>query len=410
MSLINQMLMELDARRSEASGTSPFGLQVRAVPERRRMHAAWWVALGLGCLLIVVLGWVLLRPTTIVVSAPTQARLPLRLETDIDSARLSATRSPSVQPEQASMPVLPAATNPDVALPSMEDARSTNESVGAPLAITSTSAAPEARLASVAPAPAVAAVAAPAPSDSAATSVERAPARAVPSWPSKEQPISPQKAIAPSISTQELTDTVPKPIAKQVRELTSQQRAENEFRKATVAIQQGRHGEAITKLEQALQLDAKHGTARQVLIGVLLDMKRLDEAMRLASDGLDLDPRQAGLAMILARLQVEKSALRPAIDTLERSRPYATDRADYMAFLAALLQRDGQHGEAADAYMTALQKMPQNGVWWMGLGISLQAEQRNPEAREAFNRAKSSNSLSPDLLAFVGARLAQLPR
>jgi MSHA biogenesis protein MshN len=44
----------------------------------------------------------------------------------------------------------------------------------------------------------------------------------------------------------------------------------------------------------------------------------------------------------------------------------------------------------------------------MGLGISLQAEKRNAEALDAFQRAKGSGTLSQELLAFVERRLQQL--
>jgi MSHA biogenesis protein MshN len=111
---------------------------------------------------------------------------------------------------------------------------------------------------------------------------------------------------------------------------------------------------------------------------------------------------------MLARLQVEKGELKPAIDTLQRTLQSAGDRADYQAFLAALYQRDGRHKEAVDMYVAALRKAPQNGLWWMGMGISLQADNRLQEARDAFGRARAANSLSPELLAFVEQKLAQL--
>jgi MSHA biogenesis protein MshN len=44
----------------------------------------------------------------------------------------------------------------------------------------------------------------------------------------------------------------------------------------------------------------------------------------------------------------------------------------------------------------------------MGLGISLQAANRLPDARDAFGRAKASNALSPELLAYVEQQLNQL--
>jgi MSHA biogenesis protein MshN len=46
----------------------------------------------------------------------------------------------------------------------------------------------------------------------------------------------------------------------------------------------------------------------------------------------------------------------------------------------------------------------------MGLGMSLQAEKRNAEALEAFQRARASGALSADLQAFVERRLQMLAR
>lgn len=157
-----------------------------------------------------------------------------------------------------------------------------------------------------------------------------------------------------------------------------------------------------------MQLDPLHALARQTLVGVLLDGKHHEEAARKLQEGLILDPGQASMAMILARLQVEKGELQAAVETLQRTLPYDTDHADYCAFLAALLQRQARHKDAIAQYIVALRKTPQNAVWWMGLGISLQAENRTAEAQEAFGRAKASNTLSPELQAFVEQKITQI--
>jgi MSHA biogenesis protein MshN len=44
----------------------------------------------------------------------------------------------------------------------------------------------------------------------------------------------------------------------------------------------------------------------------------------------------------------------------------------------------------------------------MGLGISLEADGRGAEAREAFQRARSSGALSAELDRFVEQKLRQL--
>lgn len=361
MSLINQMLQELDARRASVTGTETYGQQVRAVPDRRGMHPAWWVVLALAVVLCGLLAWIVLRPPVSGKVLEPNAQLPLKLDIDLNAAPAPAKKLPPTEPAQKEVTPLPAT-----------DVSAVKNSVPFP---------PVPMAKETAPAAPAAPVKIASPMDTSARNVP---------------PNAPEVAALVMIN-------------KQVKELTPQQRAENEYRKSVALLQQGRQAEAGGSLEQALQLDPHHVAARQTLIGLLLDNKRQDEALRLAREGLELDSAQPGLAMILARLQVENGELRAAIDTLERTLAHA-DRADYHAFLAALLQRDDRHKQAAEHYRLALQKAPQNGVWWMGFGISLQADHRTAEAQDAFRRAKASNSLSPDLLGFVEARLVQLGR
>ena len=190
------------------------------------------------------------------------------------------------------------------------------------------------------------------------------------------------------------------------RQTSAPQRAESEYRRALAHLQEGRIGDAIAALEQALKLDPGHEAARQTLVGLLIENKRPDEAMRQLQLALAADPRQPAMAMLLARLQIERGA--DGIDTLQRSLPYVAGNADYHAFLAGALQRRQRHGEATEQYVAALRINPHNGVWLMGLGISLHAEKRNAEAIAAFQKAKASASLAPELRVFVERELVQL--
>ena len=204
----------------------------------------------------------------------------------------------------------------------------------------------------------------------------------------------------------EPAQNTPTSISKQLKPLTSAQLAENEYRKALTLAQQGHINESIDNFGQALALDPHHHAARLTLVGLLIENKRMAEAERRLQEGIALDADQTDLAMILARLQVERGSITDGIATLERSLPYASEQADYQAFLAALLQRGGRHKSAIEHYIVALKQSPQSGVWWMGLGISLKADNQPDKAREAFTRAKASNSLSPELLAFVNQQLS----
>ena len=390
MSLINKMLQDLDARGFDPGAGSGIPGQVRSAPRRATIHRAWWVALVLALSLAGGAAWWRQSPPAVSGVTPSAALQVSAAQpapsvsvaqsvaandalSQVIPASQAANMSPSVGTEPSAAAAMQSNANlaPDNQLKLDKQLNDTvllnavRATLAAPAASAKPSAAPNAKRVGGKPA------------------ASRVPGRSSDSG-------------------------IPAEINRQVKELSPQQRAENEYRKAISLVQQSRVAEAIGALEQTLQFDTKHAAARQTLVELLLEGKRQDEAISRLQEGLGLDANQPGMAMILARLQVERGEIRPAGDTLRRTLPHALDRADYQAFLAALLQREGRHKDAIEHYRLALRKTPQNGVWWMGLGISLQAENRLPEARDAFGRAKASNTLSSELLAFVEQQLNQL--
>ncbi len=193
-----------------------------------------------------------------------------------------------------------------------------------------------------------------------------------------------------------------------MKHVSPAQQADAEFRKAVSLMQQGRIADALAGYEAALRLDAGHDAARQALVALLLEGKRGTDAERVLQDRLNSKPDHIGFTMLLARLQVERGAVAEATATLEKALPYANSQADYQAFLAALLQRQNRNDAAIAHYQIALQLAPNNGIWLMGYAISLQATQRNADAKEAFKHALDTQTLSPDLQAFVQTKIKGL--
>ncbi|MDH2919155.1 MAG: hypothetical protein PXX73_08180 [Sideroxydans sp.] len=227
----------------------------------------------------------------------------------------------------------------------------------------------------------------------------------------------PVKAIAPKKEALKPTVAPAKPLAESalasealpLKQVSSKQQAEAMFRKAVLLMQQGRINEALAGYRAALNLDAGYDPSRQALVSLLLENKQRDEALQVLQEGLANRPEQTAFAMMAARLQVEHQAVNEALLTLEKSLPFAQQQSDYQAFLAALLQRQNRHQDALQHYQIALQLVPNNGVWLMGSGISLQALLRNDEAKLAYQRALSTQTLQPDLQAFVQQKLKALP-
>lgn len=227
----------------------------------------------------------------------------------------------------------------------------------------------------------------------------------------EDQAVAPKQDNSAAVSRQHAQATVPAKTsgaALPIKQVSPVQLADAEFAKATAYMQQGRVNEALAGYEATLRQHAGHDAARQALVALLLDAKRGADAERVLQEGLNRRPEHTGFAMLLARLQVERGALEPATATLEKSLPYADAQADFQAFFAALLQRQKRHKEAINHYQLALQLTPGNGVWLMGFGISLQAVQRSVDARDAYQRALDSNTLSPNLQAFVRQKLKGL--
>jgi MSHA biogenesis protein MshN len=376
MSLINQMLQDLDKRGSDAVAAEPMYAQIRPVNSSPSRRAWWWVFLPTA-LLGGILAWLLLAqffPNLHVRQAamPALAKQavtgvpPSSKILDVTASQVMPTPAPNAMPPLADLPLL-------LKLSSDLDKAPVVSSPG----------------------------------------VEK---NVSPAVIAKVERISPEstEAIEKNKSMQPLPILKPPEqslvVSKFVKEITPQQQAEGEYRQATILQQQGRAADAISMLEQTLKSDAQHSAARQTLITLLLEAKRHDDAMRWLQQWLGADRNLPGMAMILARLQVEKGLIPNAVETLQRSLPHAQDKPDFLAFMAALQQRQSHHKEAADLYREALKRLPQNAVWSMGLAISLQADGRNQEALDAYRQAKGGNGLSPELLAFVEQKIGQLQR
>ena len=396
MSLINQMLQDLEKRRASATERGALPHQVRVLPHSEKSKLSWWIA-GAAFALAALAAWQFTIPRTVVpvvtvtpeapavVSGPDAKYLAdgpaSRLALDIANAPIA----------KASAVARPAAVAPIAVAPP--------NATGLPPAT--------ANVAGVKPPVAAAAVIgkdAPKPATGAA---EIKPGVATPTAAATMVAANP-RSIEVNAETRASATQTNQQIDKRVQQLTPAQTAENEYREAANFTAQGRLAEAQESFRQALLHNPAHIGARQGLFGLLVEARRNGDAEQLLRDGLKLNANQPGFAMALARLQLDRGDAAGAIETLQGSVASAQNSPDYLAFYAALLQRQTRHREAAEQYQAALRLAPQSGVWLMGLGISLQALNRNADAQDAYRRAKNSNSLSAELQAFVDQRLRQL--
>ncbi|MCP3176607.1 tetratricopeptide repeat protein [Desulfuromonas sp. KJ2020] len=361
MSLLNQMLKDLEKR--QATAGDPTGLPgTGAGAERtRRFGVLLWVLLALALVLGGLVLWL--------------------------SVGYWADRDVPVAVEQVELRKVPISATAEMA-PAAEPAGAVSEPPASPAAME-----PEV-----------------------ATALAETPAREA--VPAKETVSSlsesvepPQLPVAAPPSPKTPAASEPAALVKTPRPLSPEEQARVRFAEGEAALKDGRLPEAEQAWRQALRLDPAQHESREKLAALLAGAGRRVEAEKVYAAGLESDPAHSPFRRGYARLLAEREELSTAREVL-RQGPVPTVAADpdFHALYAALSQRLGDYAAAAATYSLLLQHDPASGVSWLGLGLALESDGRAPEAVEAYRQAIASGSLQTDLLSYVRGRLDMLER
>ena len=367
MSLINDMLRDLDSRNAATSEREGLARNVRALPGAPAQRSVNPVLLALGAAL---LGggavWLL-------VQAQTPAAPPAVAAAPAAVIEMPAPPMPPVQLEPAPEPSAPASAVPESPALRLETA------------ISKPPAKAEA-VASIPPPPPAPVAATPAPTALIAAAAPKATSTTV-------LPPVPRSNASPHISKQPTDGS------------TASEQADAEYRRGINAIRRGDAVEGGEALRTALRIAPGHAAARQALLAQLTEQQRWTDVETLALDGIGLMPQRSDWALLAARLMYERGDPSSALTVLDQYAANARQNADYQILRALLLQRAGRNADAAECYQVALALRPQEGRWWYGLGRALDADHREGLARQAYEKARETGNLPPDLQQAVERRL-----
>ncbi len=195
-------------------------------------------------------------------------------------------------------------------------------------------------------------------------------------------------------------------ITREARQPTPEEDAEERYRKAMTLVNKGREIQARPLLQEAVKLHPGHVAARQVLATLLNEAGANREAEALLQDGMAASPDVSWFALSLARLQASRGDVEAAVRTMQGGLSGRGVNADYRAAYAAWLAQLNQHAEAARQYEMALKQHPGQGAWWAGLGLAQAAQGMKEASHSAYERALKAGNLPPSLEAFVRSKLA----
>lgn len=187
--------------------------------------------------------------------------------------------------------------------------------------------------------------------------------------------------------------------------------ATQQYTTAVTALRGGDQPGAETALRAALTALPGHTAATQALTALLLQQGRGSEADTVLAEALAHHPQQPALIILRARLLAERGQDRAAVALLQ-----PLDDAEAQALLGALQQRLGDDAAAAAAYRRALANAPRTGsvngsnqgAWWLGLAISLERSRQPDAALEAYRRALADSRLDAQVNDYVRSRIAAL--
>lgn len=178
-----------------------------------------------------------------------------------------------------------------------------------------------------------------------------------------------------------------------------------------LALQQWSSGQRLAALQTldmfAYENPEAHGS-RETLAKLLIQQGEPERAMQAVELGLSIAPNNNAYKKIKARLDIEQGRAEDALTLLLRSPPAAAVDTEYHDLMANAYLTAQRYDVAAMTYQTLLQIDPAEGRWWYALAASYDAQGMSTDAAQAYDRALLQTNLSLALRQATQQRLQLL--
>ena len=178
---------------------------------------------------------------------------------------------------------------------------------------------------------------------------------------------------------------------------------------AQQARQKGDFSEATRLLTELVALAPDDREGRFELIKVLLQQRTMEHALQVAEQGRQRQPDEPLWLILKARLLAETDQLAEALFTLDvESVPAVNQSPEFYALKAALLQQATRYEDALLIYQQLCGAFPRQAQWWFGRAVTANQLGDQRQARDSFKQALALPGLDAQLQHYATQQLQRL--
>lgn len=226
----------------------------------------------------------------------------------------------------------------------------------------------------------------------------------------------PEPQTTPAITQKEATKPAAQKLAqqpaakaiKQSRPPTLAQRDRRVSREARADIAAAQSARAEQRLQQLRKDYPQAPRSSALLVELLLSQQRLAEADQLLAVFRSSSQRSLELHRLQGRWYLLSAQPEQAVDWLLQRQPAIVQQPSYYELLGLASQRARRYQLSEQVYKGLLNTDAGVGSWWSGLAIAQELQGQKADARLSYQRALQANRISKPLRAYAERRYGAL--
>lgn len=197
-------------------------------------------------------------------------------------------------------------------------------------------------------------------------------------------------------------------ISKSTQELSSPERDAQNVQNALALYNTNQINAAFTVLSRYLETNRDAHQTRETYAKLLMSQGALSEASAVIDDGLMIAPNRSGYKKMKARLLMADNQYAQAATLLINRAPVLAEDMEYHDMLATAQLAGRDYSNALATYTNLIRYNQNEGKWWYGIAVAYDGLNQPNSALQAYTQALQTPNLSGSLRQRSQRRISEL--